>query len=242
VILLTHLPPEPVALGALLMVLALGLYPVNHRANDLRIRRRWWSPPPEPSPADESVDTSRLHSGAGGAPRTATSTWSSGIREPASVGKVPSPPRPWRSQIALGCAGLLLMGLGASLATVTARNEWVPPPELSLTHEGGRPVAAVDLGSGWSIPARLDVINNGIVVWSAPLPRSGGQQTVLIPAGLLHPASQVRLVSSGYSTREVDGLPAAAPTPCPRAAPGPLGRCCPALRLAKQPVQLCDTP
>ena len=59
-------------------------------------------------------------------------------RGPADVEPVVRPPYRARSlQFALGCVGLALCVVGASFAVMAAKEEWVPPPELSIAMEQG---------------------------------------------------------------------------------------------------------
>ena len=126
--------------------------------------------------------------------------------EPASVTDEPRRARRSRSQIGLGCAGLALFALGASLATVTALKEWTPPPELSVMYgPAGQPVADVQLGSAGPIPAGLVVVDGGRPVWLTLLSRNTTAQRIALPASVLHPGSRVLLVASGHTLREVDG-------------------------------------
>jgi hypothetical protein len=130
----------------------------------------------------------------------------SGTPELAPVADGPRPVRRSRTQIVLGCIGLALLAIGAVLATVTARKEWTPPLELSVTQgPAGQPVADVNFGSKRPTDARLEVVGEGRVLWSSPLTGSGAAQNVVLPASLLDPKSRVVLVSGGHTLREVDG-------------------------------------
>ncbi len=110
-----------------------------------------------------------------------------------------------RAQIVLGCVGLILVATGVLLATVTARKEWTPPLELSVTHEhDGQSVATVNWGSTGPIAAQLDIVAEGKVLWSSPLDRSGAVQSVILPRGLLTPDSLLIVASGGHTLRGVD--------------------------------------
>ncbi len=129
-----------------------------------------------------------------------------GSPELAPIAEVPRRAGHSRSQVVLGCIGLALLTIGAFSATATARKEWTPPVELSVTHgSAGQPVAEVDFGSKGPITARLEVVTEGRILWSSPLSRNAATQNVVLPAGLLDPQSRVLLVSSGQTLREVDG-------------------------------------
>lgn len=174
-ILLIQLPPGPVAIGSLLVLLALALRPAGWRTH----------------PAAEVT-----HQGTG-------MVISSGpVPEP--PGQPPDRPHRARAQFVLGCAGLALAAAGACVAVAAAQKEWVPPPELSI-EAGQRPVATVDLGTAAPTSAHLALVTGGRVLWSAPLKSTSGTQTVALPADALHPGSQVLLVAAGQTIRNVDG-------------------------------------
>ena len=203
---LTHLPPSAVALSALLVLLALSLRPAGWRPSDLPIFRQrstgflWPTSSPVDAVRPRESDSVRTP----GITMTAVDSTSS---EPASVTHAPRRTRRSRSQIVRGCAGLALFALGASLATVTAINEWTPPAELSVMYgPAAQPVADVQLGSAGPIPAGLEVVDRGgRAVWLTLLSRTAATQRVALPASLLHPGSHVLLVSSGHTLRVVDG-------------------------------------
>jgi hypothetical protein len=121
-----------------------------------------------------------------------------------SPGQPPGRAHRTRSQFVLGCIGLALFAVGASVAVTAAQKEWVPPPELSI-EVGQGPVASVDLGTAAPISAHLAVVTNGRVVWSVPLSSNSATQHVVLPADVLHPRSQVLLVAGGRTIRNVDG-------------------------------------
>jgi hypothetical protein len=126
--------------------------------------------------------------------------------ELAAVGEVPRQGRRSRSQIVLGCIGLVLLATGVLLATVTARREWAPPLELSVIHEqDGQSVAKLNWGSTGPIVAQLEVVAEGRVQWSSPLSRNAAAQNVILPSSLLGPQSRVIVVSKGHTLRGVDG-------------------------------------
>ena len=109
-----------------------------------------------------------------------------------------------RSQFVLGCVGLALFAVGASVAVAAAQKEWVPPPELSI-EVGQRPVVSVELGTAAPILVHLAVVRRGRVLWSAPLRSNSATQNVVLPADVLQPGSQVVLVAGGRTTRSVSG-------------------------------------
>ncbi len=113
-----------------------------------------------------------------------------------------------RSQLVLGCVGLALFAVGASVAVAAAQEEWVSPAELSIEMGQGhpeRPVASVDLGRVAPISAHLAVVTRGRVLWSAPLSSQSGTQNVPVPADALGSGSHVVLVAGGRTIRSVDG-------------------------------------
>lgn len=202
VIRLTHLPPGLIALIVLLGLLILGLHPVSRGPRFLRTFPRW----PAPLPGLTSSAAEHVKSRGFNSARPAEITTYSDNHQPALGSEVQRRSRRSRSQIALGCIGLALFAIGASLATVTARKEWIPPPELSAIHgPAGQLVAGVRLGSAGPIAARLEVITGGRVLWSSPLSRNTAAQSVVLPVGFLHLRSHVLLVSNGHILREVDG-------------------------------------
>ncbi len=126
-------------------------------------------------------------------------------------GPAPSPPPPRRprrsrTQVVLGCVGLALFALGATIATVAALPAWTPPPELSIaTSTTGHSVADVQLGSAGPITARLEIRTGGKTVWRSSLARTTAAQSVDLPASTLRKGSRVLLVSGGRTLRRVDG-------------------------------------
>ena len=125
-----------------------------------------------------------------------------------SPGPPPGRARRVRSQFVLGCVGLALFAAGASVAVAAAQREWVPPPELSIEMGQGQvhgPVASVDLGTAAPVPAHLEVVTRGRVLWSAPLSSNSGTQSVVLPGDALHPGSHVLLITGGKTIRDVDG-------------------------------------
>lgn len=205
VILLAHLPPGPTAVVVVFALLAVGLRPVEYRPKGPRTSRRWSAPMIGlRSPAGNRPEGGRMRSAITAVDTPTVSNGSS--EEKAAPNETLRRIRGSRSQIALGCAGLALFGIGASLATVTAQREWNPPPELSVTYgPAGLPVAGVVLGSAGPISARLEVVAKGRVLWSAHLLRRSSVQNVVLPASVPHTGSHVLLVSGGRRLREVDG-------------------------------------
>jgi hypothetical protein len=175
-VMLLHLPPSPIAILCLLVLLALGLRPAGWGRYE--------------APGVLNV--------------VATEVTCDG-RVPKSPGRPPRRARKVSSQFLLGCAGLALFAAGASVTVAAARDEWVPPPELSIAMgQAGRPVASVDLGTAAPTSAHLTVVTAGGVVWSAPLSSSSATQTVVLPADALHSGSQVLLIA-GKTIRNVNG-------------------------------------
>jgi DNA helicase-2/ATP-dependent DNA helicase PcrA len=122
-----------------------------------------------------------------------------------SSSPVERPTRRSRSQVLLGCLGLALFGLGATLATVPSLKEWTPPPQLSVaTSPAGRSVAEVELGSAGPVAATLEVRTGGRTVWRSSLAQTTAAQRVDLPTGLLRKGSRVALVTGGHRLRAVD--------------------------------------
>ena len=125
--------------------------------------------------------------------------------DPASSTPTPGRTRRARSQVLIGCLGLALFALGATLATVPALKDWTPPPELSVaTSTTGRSVAEVQLGSAGPVAATLEVRNGGRAVWRSSLARTTAAQSVDLPTGLLNKRSRVVLATEGHTLRRVD--------------------------------------
>ena len=111
-----------------------------------------------------------------------------------------------RSQVLLGCLGVVLFALGATVASVSSLGELTPPPELSIaTSPIGHSVASVQLGSAGPIPAQLEIRNGGRTLWRSSLARTTKAQSVDLPSRLLSHGSRVVLVSGGHTLRRVDG-------------------------------------
>ena len=170
-VLLSHLPPGPVAIISLLALLAWGLWPARRKSRPERAMNGG-------GPADSSVQK--------------------------SPGLPPDHARPGRLQLVLGCAGVLLVAAGAAVAVAAARQEWMPPPEISI-EAGQRPAASVDLGTAARVTAHLAVVTGGRVLWSAPLAPTDLTQTVALPADALRAGAQVVLASGGRTIRNVSG-------------------------------------
>ncbi len=195
-VVLLHLPSDPIAILTLVVLLLLGLRPLRWWMGSLRkIGRRSAS---SPTPAEPNVASETLAV-------TSTSTNGHGPDPSSPSQPASSRTRRARSQLALGCAGLVLVAIGASFATATAHTEWVPPPELSISFlQTDKAVASVNLGATTPVSARLAVVVAGHVLWSSPLSPHGANQSITIPAHLLHPGSRVVLIAKG-TLREVDG-------------------------------------
>jgi len=201
---LTRVPPGAIAIIVLLVLLALSLRPKSWHPGDLAIIRRRSTETPGPSPSPSRI-FDRLEPQSD---PTATLGSLSGTSRPDPVSSTPAPSRTRRSrsQVVLGCLGLALFALGASLATVTSLKEWTPPPELSIVSGvAGRPAAEVQLGSAGPVAAGLEVTSGGRTVWRSRLARTTAAQSVDLPSRLLHNGSRVLLVSGGHTLREVDG-------------------------------------
>ena len=111
-----------------------------------------------------------------------------------------------RSQVLLGCLGVVLFALGATVASVSSLGQLTPPPELSIaTSPIGHSVASVQLGSAGPIPAQLEIRNGGRTLWRSRLARTTKAQSVSLPSRLLSHGSRVVLVSGGHTLRRVDG-------------------------------------
>jgi hypothetical protein len=219
-VMLIHLPPSPTAVIILLALLALGLRPARWERHPWRNVHRHKESPPVPSESTAESDgqdrwlenqlalvgewsqrmNQRIESAVAG-----TEVPGSGP-VPKSPGRPPRRAHQVSSQFLLGCAGLALFAVGASVTVAAARAEWVPPPELSIAMgQAGRPVAGVDLGTAAPTSAHLALVTAGRVVWSAPLSSSGGSQNVVLPADALHSGSRVLLIAAGKTVRNVGG-------------------------------------
>ena len=176
----THAPPDAIAIIVLLLLLTLSLRPRSWHLSNLGIL----------------LDLTT----------TVGSLSDTEQPDPVSSARAPGMKRRSRSQVVLGCLGLTLFALGASLATVTSLKEWTPPPELSIVSgAAGRPAAQVRLGSAGPISAALEVTFLGKTVWLSGLARTTAAQNVDLPASPLLHHSQVLLVSNGHTLRQVDG-------------------------------------
>lgn len=165
-----------------------------------------WCPVIEEAGPPSDYAAGWRQSGISRPPEITMSELSSGTPGRAPVADGPRASRRSRLQIVLGCIGLALLAIGAFSATATARKEWTPPLELSVTQgPAGQPVADVNFGSEGPIVARVEVVARGRVLWSSPLLRNTAAQSVILPTSLLAPSSRVRLVSSGHTLRQVGG-------------------------------------
>jgi hypothetical protein len=198
-VLLIHLPPGLIAILALVALLALGLRPAWWRTYPAYGVRSWAESPTAPLDLTSGPPPASAAAKAAG----------TGVTSSGQALETPDQPPGWadraRSQFVLGCAGLALFAVGASFAVAAAREEWMPPPELSIAVEQGQPVANVDLGTAAPISAHLAVVTAGRVIWSAPLASTSAPQNVVFPAGVLHPGSHVLLVAGGRTIRNVYG-------------------------------------
>lgn len=194
---LLHLSPAPVSVVTLLVLLLLGLRPAAWRTSiNGNVHRLVAIPTPT-----ESVRQGQLPS-----PSIVASGSVAGSSDPAMADPSKQPRPSWRAQFALGCAGLALFALGATVATEAAGADRVPPPELSISRgQAGKLVATVDLGSTAPVAARLDLIGLGRVLWSTPLAQNTGTQTVTLPYERPHSGSDLVLVAGGKNIRSVSG-------------------------------------
>lgn len=195
-ILLIHLPPGPLAILSLLALLALALRPAE-----------WWTP--------TSNFGLRRHYRVRPAAESHRASVATSVAQTEETGSDPHPESPSpppgrthrsRSQLALGCVGLILVAVGATVAVAAAQKEWVPPPELSIEvgpGQVGGPLASVDLGTAAPISAHLAVVRQGRVLLSIPLSSNSGTQNVALPADVLQPGSRVLLVAGGRTIRNV---------------------------------------
>jgi hypothetical protein len=176
VVLVAHTDLVVSALTVLLMLLLLGLRPRHWRLGG-----RFITLTPRASPQTTSAETP------------------DGVATDAlGKGRLP------RFQIAVGLFGLALFVLGALGATLTARKEWVPPPELSVIHgPRGQLVADAELGSAGSGPASLELRSGNRVIWSAALRKTTASQDVILPAGVLQVQANVILESGHKTLREI---------------------------------------
>ena len=236
---LTHAPPEATAIIVLLVLLALSLRSERGQASDVAhilrratqaflrwmsdvahiLRRatqaflRWSTEVPGPSLTCSAVSDSQ-ESQADPAPPKDTLT-DAGRPDPVSSSNAaPTRPRRSRLQLFLGCVGLALFALGATLATVASLKEWTPPPELSIaTSTTGRSVAEVQLGSAGPIAARIEVAAGGKRVSVSRLARTTAPQSVDLPAAVLHKGSRVLLVTGGHTLARSTADPASLAAP-----------------------------
>ena len=199
---LIRVPPDAVAVTVLLVLLALSLRPISWYLSELAVFGRWLGVTPEPSASlPDVVDGRDPH-----ADETVSADTRSTARRPDLVSTIRTAFRPSgsRLQVALGCLGLALFALGASVATQASLKEWTTPPELSLVSgPAGRPLAEVQLGSAGPIVAELEVTTGGETVWRSPLARTTAAQRVDLPTGVLGKRSRVSVVADGLSLREV---------------------------------------
>ena len=198
-ILLTHLPPAPTATLTLLALLTLGLWPAIKPL-------AWWAgtrsaeiTAPGPLDYPHGIEWYTL------AAIDADVAAKASMRSPGRTRRARFRFVRARAQLALGCAGLLLVAGGAALAVAAAQKEWVPPPELSIEVRQGQPVASVDLGTAAPIPAHLALVRRGRILRSVPLSSHRAAQNVVLPAAALRPGSHVLLVLDGRTIRSVSG-------------------------------------
>jgi hypothetical protein len=110
-----------------------------------------------------------------------------------------------RRPVLVAVAGLLLAGAVAA-AVIPARQEWVPPAEMSLLYTAsGRPVLEVELGSGSAVASQVEVLSGGEVVFQQSLDPTASDQVVPLPTLLRAEGATVRLVAGGRVIRSVQG-------------------------------------
>ncbi len=207
----TRAPPEAVAIGVLLVLLVLSLRPRKGHLRQWAVLRRADG---RVAPLEASTEVSDLPDSEAVAlvadsdeldPTATITRPNDGRPNPPSA---PAPSRTSRSriQLLLGCVGLALFALGATVATVAALPAWTPPPELSIaTSATGHSVADVQLGSAGPITAGLEIRTGGKTVWRSSLARTTAAQSVDLPDSTLRNGSRVLLVSGGRTLRRVDG-------------------------------------
>jgi hypothetical protein len=201
-VLLIHLPPRAIAVPSLLALLALALQPAWWRTYPEYHAHGWAESPTVPL---EPITKPQMASAAANATGTEVTSNGRVLKPP---GQPPGRTHRARSQFVLGCVGLTLFAVGASIAVAAAQKEWVPPPELSIEAGPGQvggPVASVDLGTAAPISAHLAVTRRGRVLFSVPLSSNSGTQNVVLPANVLQPGSHVLLVAGGRTIRNVYG-------------------------------------
>jgi hypothetical protein len=109
-----------------------------------------------------------------------------------------------RPQVLLGVLGVVLLGVGASVATVASLKDWNPPPQLATVRGiDGQLVAQVQLGSEGPIPSSLVVANRGRVIWDTGLERTTRTQQVELPQSVSAKATSVALFADGRALRRV---------------------------------------
>jgi hypothetical protein len=191
---LLHLRPTPVALLALLILLAVGVWPAVRKRSIASQNRRLAGMPSE---SVESASEPRSMT-VGPKVRRFEATRASPAR------KANFPRRAHAAQIALGCVGLALFAVGATIATAAARKDQMTPAELSIgTAQVRTSIASVDLGSAAPVSARLEVERFGRTVWSTPLSSGSTWQSVAIPSRLDHSGASAVLVAGGAPIRSV---------------------------------------
>jgi hypothetical protein len=123
-------------------------------------------------------------------------------RRPAAQAAARRPMR-WPARAVAGAA----LGAGAVvLATVAARQDWRPPPELALQYVAARrAVAEVQLGTADDSQAVLEVQSKGKVVDRVPLATKAVAQIVQLPQQVETDGATVVLVLDGRPALEVQG-------------------------------------
>ncbi len=189
---LFHLPPTLVSVGTLLLLLVVGLWPTS------------WKVPRAHSSVISTGEASRGAANAPAASTTGGTAMSRNARAFEGMTTRPVRQRRW-AQLVLGCVGLALFAAGATVATVAARRDQVPPPELSVSiGQAGGAVAQVDLGTSSPSSARLELATGDHVVWSTPLASTSKAQAIALPPDAEQAGSSVRLVTDGETTRSVE--------------------------------------
>ena len=189
---LFHLPPTPVSVGTLLLLLVVGLWPTS------------WKVPRVPSSVISTGEASRDAATAPAASTTGGTGMTGDARAFEGMTTRLVRQRRW-AQLVLGCIGLVLFVAGATVATVAARRDQVPPPELSVSiGQPGGAVAQVDLGTSSPSSARLELTTGDHVVWSTPLASTSKAQAIALPPNADQAGSSVQLVTDGETTRSVE--------------------------------------
>jgi hypothetical protein len=112
--------------------------------------------------------------------------------------------RPQPGVVLAAALTAVLVGGAVAAASLTARSEWSVPTQLALQYVApGQVAAEIHLGSASVLPARLDVVRDGQVMFSKPLANAPATVTIELPSSVTLGGPQVRLVTGGHVLREV---------------------------------------